>query len=141
MTAVNEGGESFPSEVVAACRMPDEKGTVLIVNGFDRVSAPLSMRRDSLAGFYVGLDGGVPDRQDISYIGEQRVFDMSMAKCEVDSIALGACCCDYETEVIGGIRSIIPMCTAVPSPARAIRSARLRCGPSRSTAYRRRSIP
>ena len=102
VTAVNEGGESFPSETVAACRMPDEKGTVLIVNGFDRVSAPLSMRRDSLAGFYVGLDGGVPDRQDISYIGEQRVFDMSMAKCEVDSIALGACCCDYETEVIGG---------------------------------------
>ena len=27
---------------------------------------------------------------------------MQMAKCEVDSIALGACACDYETEVIGG---------------------------------------
>lgn len=102
VTAVNEGGESFPSEVAAACLIPDGKGTVLVVNGFDRVSAPLSMRRDSLAGFYTELDGGVPDKQDISYIGEQRVFDMTMAKCEVDSIALGACCCDYETEVIGG---------------------------------------
>ena len=102
VTAVNEGGESFPCETVAACRMPDEKGTVLIVNGFDRVSAPLSVRADSLAGFYTDIDGGVPDRQDISFIGAQHVFDMQMAKCEVDSIALGACACDYETEVIGG---------------------------------------
>jgi len=102
VTAVNEGGESFPSETVAACRMPDQKGEVLIVNGFDRVSAPLSMRTDSLAGFYTDIDGGVPDRQDISFIGAQHVFDMAMAKCEVDSIALGACACDYETEVIGG---------------------------------------
>ena len=45
VTAVNEGGESFPSETVAACRMPDEKGTVLIVNGFDRVSAAERARR------------------------------------------------------------------------------------------------
>ena len=102
VTATNAGGESFPSETVAACRMPDEKGTVLIVNGFDRVSAPLSVRADSLAGFYTDIDGGVPDRQDISFIGAQHVFDMQMAKCEVDSIALGACACDYETEVIGG---------------------------------------
>lgn len=49
VTAVNEGGESFPSEVVAACRIPGGKGNVLVVNGFERISAPLSMRRDSLA--------------------------------------------------------------------------------------------
>ena len=102
VTAVNEGGESFPSEVVAACRIPGGKGNVLVVNGFDRISAPLSMRRDSLAGFYTELDGGVPDKQDISFIGGQQGFDLAMAGCEVDSIALGACNCDYETEVIGG---------------------------------------
>ena len=102
VTAVNEGGESFPGEVVAACRIPGGKGNVLVVNGFDRISAPLSMRRDSLAGFYTELDGGVPDKQDISFIGGQQVFDLAMARCEVDSIALGACNCDYETEVIGG---------------------------------------
>ncbi|WP_307756665.1 xanthan lyase, partial [uncultured Alistipes sp.] len=102
VTAVNEGGESFPSEVAAACRVSDEKGRVLVVNGFDRISAPLSMRRDSLAGFYNSIDAGVPDKQDISFIGEQYVFDMSMAKCDVDSIALGACYSDFETEVVGG---------------------------------------
>ena len=58
VTAVNEGGESFPSETLAACRVPDEKGRVLIVNGFDRVSAPQSERSDSLAGFRMDLDGG-----------------------------------------------------------------------------------
>ena len=66
VTAVNEGGESFPSETLAACRVPDEKGRVLIVNGFDRVSAPQSERSDSLAGFRMDLDGGVADRQDIA---------------------------------------------------------------------------
>ena len=59
---MNEGGESFPSETLSACRVADEKGRVLIVNGFDRVSAPLSERNDSLAGFRMEIDGGVPDR-------------------------------------------------------------------------------
>ena len=90
VTAVNEGGESFPSETLAACRVPDEKGCVLIVNGFDRVSAPQSERNDSLAGFRMDLDGGVADRQDIAFIGAQRVFDLAQARCNVDSVALGA---------------------------------------------------
>ena len=102
VTAVNEGGESFPGETLAVCRVPDEKGRVLIVNGFERVSAPLSERNDSLAGFRMDIDGGVPDRQDIAFIGAQRVFDLAQARCNVDSLALGACGCDFETDVIGG---------------------------------------
>lgn len=102
VTAVNAGGESFPSETLAACRVADEKGRVLIVNGFDRVSGPESVRSDSLAGFRMDLDGGVPDRMDISFIGPQRVFDLAQARCNIDSIALGACDRDYETDVIGG---------------------------------------
>ena len=102
VTAVNEGGESFPSEILSACRVADERGWVLIVNGFDRVSAPLSERSDSLAGFRMEIDGGVPDRQDIAFAGAQHVFDLSQARCDVDSIALGACGCDFETDVIGG---------------------------------------
>ena len=102
VTAMNEGGESFPSETLSACRVADERGRVLIVNGFDRVSAPLSERSDSLAGFRMEIDGGVPDRQDIAFAGAQHVFDLSQARCDVDSIALGACGCDFETDVIGG---------------------------------------
>ena len=102
VAAVNAGGESFPSETVAACRMPEERGRVLIVNGFTRVSAPVSLRSDSLAGFFMERDGGVPDRQDIAFIGPQRVFDPAQARCEVDSLALGSCGSDYAPEVLGG---------------------------------------
>lgn len=66
------------------------------------VSAPLSERNDSLAGFRTDLDGGVPDRQDIAFVGAQHVFDLAQARCNVDSLALGACGCDSETDVIGG---------------------------------------
>lgn len=102
VSAVNEGGESFPSETLAVCRMPDEKGRILIVNGFDRVSAPPSMRTDSLAGFQTDLDGGVADGRDISFVGAQQVFDLAQSRCPVDSLALGACCNDYETDILGG---------------------------------------
>lgn len=102
ITAVNAGGESFPSETLASCLLPEERGRLLIVNGFDRVSAPYSVRRDSVAGFYNSIDAGVPDRQDISFIGEQRVFDLSMAGSDNDYRALGASRNEYETDVIGG---------------------------------------
>ena len=102
VTAVNDGGESFPGETLAVCRVAEERGRVLVVNGFDRVSGPESVRCDSLAGFRMDLDGGVPDRMDISFIGPQRVFDLAQARCNIDSIALGACDRSYETDVIGG---------------------------------------
>ena len=40
VTAVNRGGESFPSEILAAYKAKREKGQILIVNGFDRISGP-----------------------------------------------------------------------------------------------------
>jgi len=102
VTAVNAGGESFPSEILSACRHPQERGRVLIVNGFDRVCAPHSMQRDSLVGFYNEIDEGVPDRRDICFTGTQRVFDLSQASCNDAARALGACDSIYETDVIGG---------------------------------------
>lgn len=102
VTAVNNGGESFPSETLAACRTPQERGKLMIINGFSRISAPYSMRCDSLAGFYNWIDAGVPDRQDISFVGEQEIFDLSMARCDIDTLALGACRNEYETDIIGG---------------------------------------
>lgn len=102
VTAVNEGGESMPSRTLAACRIPDERGRLLIVDGFDRVSAPLSGRCDSLAGFFHGIDGGVADREDISFVGPQCVFDPERARVEREDEALGACLDDFETDVLGG---------------------------------------
>lgn len=48
VTAVNSGGESFPSETVSLCRCSQEKGTVMVINGFDRISAPDSFEIDTL---------------------------------------------------------------------------------------------
>src|SRR5690554_1639087 len=42
VVAVNDGGISFPSEILSVCRKSDQKGEVLIVNGFTRISAPYS---------------------------------------------------------------------------------------------------
>jgi len=102
ITAANAGGESFPSETLSAAWTPQPKGRVLVVNGFDRVSAPLSIQGDSLAGFYRRLDSGAADRRDISFIGEQRVYDRRLSEAENDEEALGSCYSDYATQVIGG---------------------------------------
>ncbi len=102
VTAVNKGGESFPSETLSAHRVANAKGRVLVVNGFDRVSAPLNIQGDSLAGFHNRYDAGVAYLEDISFIGEQRVFDRRLSRSENDNIALGSSYSDYETEVIAG---------------------------------------
>lgn len=102
VTAVNAGGESFPSETLAAYIAPEAKGKVLVVNGFDRISAPVGIRTDSLVGFLPAIDNGVPDRVDISYAGPQRVYDPAQLRSENDSLALGACDGDFAKDIIGG---------------------------------------
>ena len=102
VTAVNKGGESFPSETLSSYKAADERGRVLVVNGFDRVSAPLNIQGDSIAGFYNYYDSGVAYVKDISFIGEQRNFDRRLSRSENDNDALGSCYSDYETEVIAG---------------------------------------
>ncbi len=109
ITAVNKGGESFPSETLAAHRVQQERGRVLVVNGFDRVSAPLSIQGDSIAGFYNYYDSGVAYLDDISFTGEQRNFDRSLSRSENDNHALGSSYSDYETEVIAGNRFDYPI--------------------------------
>ena len=102
VTAVNKGGESFPSETLSAHRVANERGRVLVVNGFDRISAPLHIQGDSLAGFYNNYDAGVAYIEDISFTGEQRNFDRLLSRSENDNHALGSSYSDYETEVIAG---------------------------------------
>ena len=51
VTAVNRGGESFPSEILAAYKSKHEKARVLIINGFDRISSPAVINTPDEAGF------------------------------------------------------------------------------------------
>ena len=75
ITAVNRGGESMDSEIVSACRVRRERGRVMIINGFDRVSAPISRREEGSVGFHVEEDSGVGYIEDIAYIGAQHDYD------------------------------------------------------------------
>ena len=102
ITAANSGGESFDSETLSACRRTAAKGNILVVNGFTRVSAPERISTDSTAGFLHTYDGGVPYIEDISFIGEQRIFDRTLARSDNDMNALGTSRHDYATTVIAG---------------------------------------
>jgi hypothetical protein len=103
VTAVNKGGESFPSEILSAYRSPNEKGEVLVVNGFYRLSAPASFALDSVyAGFLNDKDPGVPYLSEISFVGKQYEFKRSKPWGSDDAPGFGASHANYETQVIAG---------------------------------------
>lgn len=107
VVAVNEGGASFPSEILSVAVADGvfaKKGTVLVANGFERVSAPASYQStDSLyGGFNDALDHGVPYVRDISYIGSQYEFRRTIPWMDDDAAGFGASNADYEDKVIAG---------------------------------------
>ena len=103
ISAVNRGGESFPSEIISSCRTTRNKGTVLIVNAFDRISAPASFETDSAyAGFLSNYDAGVPYLYSINYTGQQYDFDRRSEYIDNDSPGFGASAADYEGQIIAG---------------------------------------
>lgn len=107
VTALNKGGESFPSEILSAGQAFNSKGAVLVINGFDRISAPADFVAPApadtlLAGFLDDLDHGVPYIKDISYIGKMKEFRRSIPWMDDDASGFGDCYGNYETQVIAG---------------------------------------
>ena len=107
VTAVNKGGESFPAEILSAGRAANSKGDVLVINGFDRISAPADFvapgqAGTELAGFLDDLDHGVPYLKDISYIGKMKEFRRSIPWMDDDASGFGDSYANYETMVIAG---------------------------------------
>ena len=78
VVAVNKGGQSFPSEVLSAYKAPVEKGQVLIVNAFDRLSAPVGFEKDTTDAAYAKRDPGVAYQADISYVGKPKEFKLNV---------------------------------------------------------------
>ena len=77
VTAVNRGGESFPSEILSAYKAKKNKGTVLIVNAFDRLSGPATIESNFIQGFDLKTDPGIPYISTPAYCGAQQSFDRS----------------------------------------------------------------
>ncbi len=84
VTAVNDGGESFPSETLAAYLAPNETARVLIVNGFDRLSGPAVISNSTQEGFDIDADPGVPYLSTNSLCGRQTGFDRAKAGIETE---------------------------------------------------------
>ncbi len=101
VTAVNEGGESFPSEVLSVCKTGNEK-TILIVNAFDRICAPKWIDGENFSGFLSNLDAGVPDKVDLGFTGYQTDFNPNSPYISNDEPGHGASTANYETKVIAG---------------------------------------
>ena len=81
VVAANDGGLSFPSEILSV-GFPEDDATseegparkILIVNGFGRISAPAWFDTPAIAGFDNRTDSGVPYIRSLGYTGEQ--FEM-----------------------------------------------------------------
>lgn len=103
VTALNDGGESFPSEILSACKTASNKKEVLIVNGFNRLSAPGSFDHGpTKAGFLFDYDAGVPYINDYSFIGKQFEFDRSKPWLSDENPGFGHSYTNYEDQVIAG---------------------------------------
>ena len=87
IVATNDGGMSFPSEVLALCNMGAGKTAVNIVNGFTRISAPDTFSTTEFSGFNYNADGGVPDVCDIITTGSQ--YDFRPASSYISNEAPG----------------------------------------------------
>ncbi|MGM9747593.1 MAG: N-acetylmuramoyl-L-alanine amidase [Candidatus Cryptobacteroides sp.] len=93
--AFNDGGRSFPSEILAVGipmgadkRVADNK-YVLVVNNFTRVSAPYWFDSGKYAGFDNSVDSGVPYISDISFSGEMYCKDREMPWVSNDNPGFG----------------------------------------------------
>lgn len=102
VTAVNKGGESFPSETLSLHKASKGNKTALIINGFQRVSAPESFCTETQSGFLDTLDQGVPDRYDLSYTGSQYSFNKRTKFKNNINPGHGGSHGNYENEVIAG---------------------------------------
>ena len=92
IAAVNDGGESFPTEVLSACYQPNARNTVLIVNGFQRLSSPAIRYQ----GFDLDEDMGVSYGRTCGWVGRQQVFDTNQIG-RLNESGLG-----YSTEELAG---------------------------------------
>ncbi len=101
--AANDGGISFPSEVLALANLDNDAEPVLVVNGFTRVSAPDWFEAsEAVAGFYDQRDHGVPYINDISFIGSQFEYRRNIPWMDDDAAGFGASRSDYEDKVVAG---------------------------------------
>lgn len=101
VTAFNDGGESFPSEVLSCGISSQNRGTVLIVNAFTRLEGPQVVNTATTCGFDLNADPGVPYGAYTGFCGYQRSFERSKAGSEA-SDGLGMSGDELEGKIMMG---------------------------------------
>ncbi len=107
VVAFNDGGFSFPSETLSIGipqgepKGPDGKA-VMVVNNFDRVSAPAWFDTPEYAGFNDDLDSGVPYMYGIEFIGRQYQFKRDEVWLSDESPGFGASYSDQAGKIVAG---------------------------------------
>lgn len=94
VAAGNAGGLSFRSETLSAYIAPEEKGRILIVNGFTRISGP-EWWSDSIYGGIRPASHTVPYGKGVNYIGEVYDFDSRNEWISDDNCGWGMCHSDH----------------------------------------------
>jgi hypothetical protein len=87
VAAVNRGGESFTTEVLSACYEPKATKTILIVNGFHRLSSPAIRNTESEQGFDLDEDPGITYGPTFGWSGRQ--VNYSRAEMGIEDGGLG----------------------------------------------------
>jgi N-acetylmuramoyl-L-alanine amidase len=90
VTALNEGGESFESEILSVGIKDESRDMVLVINGFDRISGPEWFDKDDMAGIAWWSDRGEADHNEISTIGNQYDFNRLSPWLDDDAPGWGA---------------------------------------------------
>lgn len=105
VVAINDGGASFPSEVLSVGVSSSAAAKLaLVVNGFERVSGPAVFPKDdsTFAGFNNAYDNGVPYIADWSFIGAQHEFRREIPWMDDDAPGFGASYGNMEDKVFAG---------------------------------------
>lgn len=103
VVAFNEGGKSFPSEVLSVGVPHYAKAkNVIVVNNFTRVAPPAWFDTPEYAGFNNELDAGVPYMQEINFIGSQYEFRRGLPWVDDDNPGFGASYTDHAGKVVIG---------------------------------------
>ena len=82
VAAVNRGGRSFPSEVLSAYYNPYATKTIMIVNGFHRLSSPAIRNNADEQGFDLDEDPGITYGPTYGWSGRQINFDRTQMGIE-----------------------------------------------------------
>ncbi len=91
VAAANRGGISFPTGTLCALYNPAAKETVMIVDGFHRLSSPAIRENEAEQGFDFCEDPGVTEGPTPGWVGEQLCYDRTRMGIE-DESGLGWSC-------------------------------------------------